>query len=639
MTEQFEPLVTCVVAIYNAEKYLAQGVESLLGQSYKNLEIILVDDHSTDESWELCKQYASKHKNVIAVQTKANSGGPLTGRRLGIARARGEWITFMDGDDYVKRDYIKHLVEATENGTYDIAVTGHSRLHTDGTVVEFKWKDYRQSTEERLKDFYLHFIQGKFNTDPTDTVGQNLIRADVCKRTNLDDLPANIYGEDTVMALSFLANSSGGVNFVNHHDFIWRQVPGSGSNGGFYRRADRDAFYATCDAIFSRSDIKKIVGTDIGKVSIVIPIYNVEKYLRHCLDSVLAQTYSNLEVILVDDKSPDNSGKIADEYAARDARITVIHKPKNEGLNMARATGFQASSGTYVMFVDSDDLIARDCVEFAMRTTIKHKTDFVKFNLSTFKDEQSLPSKLHSTDELNREVVVSGKKELYKTRFDSQVVGLAKSTVWGGLYRSDAVRKINWEDANYRQYEDNFWILQLFENVESGTYTSRVGYFYRYDSTYVGVLSKALTGNDMNGRTVGYLQYVKEYSDKLHQYNKKLKLELDREIEEFETWMWIERLSNLSKHAMLDAENNLEYLPAALDRLIKQYKDKKEVYSKQKLELAELHIAAEELHKENEALHGENRKLRNELRSFMSVKRSARLLLGNAKRKIKSVIK
>src|SRR5690606_14940458 len=123
-----------------------------------------------------------------------------------------------------------------------------------------------------------------YHTDPTDTVGQNLIRAEVAKKTNLDELPNNIYAEDTVMALSFLANSKNGVNFVDHHDFIWRQLSGSGSHGGFYRRADRDAFYDACVKIFSRDDIRSIIDESLGKVSIVVPIYNVEKYIKKAID-------------------------------------------------------------------------------------------------------------------------------------------------------------------------------------------------------------------------------------------------------------------------------------------------------------------------------------------------------------------
>ena len=100
-------------------------------------------------------------------------------------------------------------------------------------------------------------------------------------------------------------------------------------------------------------------------ITVIIPVYKVEKYLARCVDSVLAQTYKNLEVLLVDDGSPDNCGRICDEYAQLDSRVKVIHKP-NGGLSSARNAGLDAMTGEYVMFVDSDDYIALDCVEYLL---------------------------------------------------------------------------------------------------------------------------------------------------------------------------------------------------------------------------------------------------------------------------------
>ena len=94
----------------------------------------------------------------------------------------------------------------------------------------------------------------------------------------------------------------------------------------------------------------------IDLISVIVPVYNVEPYLRKCVDSILAQSYSNLEVILVDDGSPDGCGAICDEYAAKDARVRVIHKP-NGGISDARNAGLDIMTGDYVTFVDSDDWI------------------------------------------------------------------------------------------------------------------------------------------------------------------------------------------------------------------------------------------------------------------------------------------
>jgi len=99
------------------------------------------------------------------------------------------------------------------------------------------------------------------------------------------------------------------------------------------------------------------------KVSIIIPVYNVEKYIRRCINSVLAQTFADFECILVDDYSSDDSGKICDEYAKKDERIKIIHNTQNKGSSLSRKTGLENSSGEYIQFVDSDDWIEPNAIE------------------------------------------------------------------------------------------------------------------------------------------------------------------------------------------------------------------------------------------------------------------------------------
>ena len=97
-------------------------------------------------------------------------------------------------------------------------------------------------------------------------------------------------------------------------------------------------------------------------ISVVVPIYNVEQYLERCIDSILHQTYEHLEIILVDDGSPDNSGAICDSYLSLDQRIKVIHK-RNGGLSDARNAGLEMASGEFIAFIDSDDTIMPEMIE------------------------------------------------------------------------------------------------------------------------------------------------------------------------------------------------------------------------------------------------------------------------------------
>ena len=126
-----------------------------------------------------------------------------------------------------------------------------------------------------------------------------------------------------------------------------------------------------------------------SKVSIIVPVFNSAKWLNKCIDSIIEQTYNNIEIILIDDGSTDNSSEICDEYAEMDSRIRVIHK-KNEGVSIARNTGIDASTGEYIKFVDSDDWIEKDCCETLVNIIEKENVDLVICGLNVFQDNKLL---------------------------------------------------------------------------------------------------------------------------------------------------------------------------------------------------------------------------------------------------------
>ena len=120
-------------------------------------------------------------------------------------------------------------------------------------------------------------------------------------------------------------------------------------------------------------------------ISIIVPIYNVEKYLTECVDSIIKQTYKNLEIILVDDGSTDHSKDICDQYVKIDTRIRVIHKV-NGGLSSARNAGIDIANGNYYMFIDSDDYIKEDMVELLYSVMIENQCDMTICNIIRFYD-------------------------------------------------------------------------------------------------------------------------------------------------------------------------------------------------------------------------------------------------------------
>ena len=166
-------------------------------------------------------------------------------------------------------------------------------------------------------------------------------------------------------------------------------------------------------------------------ISVVIPVYNVEKYLDKCMESVLNQTYSNIEVILVDDGSTDKSGKICDEYQKKDKRVVVYHK-ENGGLSDARNYGINKSHGEYITFIDSDDFVEQNYVEFLYKLIKENQAD-----IAMGKQYVRYPEKIINTGSGNTYNVNAHdcmEKLLYSEDFDV--------SAWAKLYKKELFKSI-----------------------------------------------------------------------------------------------------------------------------------------------------------------------------------------------------
>lgn len=199
-------------------------------------------------------------------------------------------------------------------------------------------------------------------------------------------------------------------------------------------------------------------------ISIIIPVYKVESYLSECLDSVIAQTYTNLQIILVDDGSPDNCGAICDEYAARNERIVVIHKP-NGGLSDARNAGMKLIKGECIYFMDSDDRITSTTIASLMEKMQTYNADIVCGRTCSFTTE--LPSMDIITDP---DTVYDRKNAvLYAVNKDW--------SAWGKLYRREIHEGIEFPYGKI--HEDEAIMFRLLERCQRVVYTSDGVYCYR----------------------------------------------------------------------------------------------------------------------------------------------------------------
>lgn len=204
------------------------------------------------------------------------------------------------------------------------------------------------------------------------------------------------------------------------------------------------------------------------KISVIVPVYNVEKYLQRCVNSLISQTYSNIEIILVDDGSPDGSPAICDEYAQTESRIKVVHK-KNGGLSSARNAGIEIASGDYLTFVDSDDWIARDTIQYSFDKIKEYSADVVQNEFKmVYSQEEAIENPSETVD------VFEGKEILQHYLRQSTIDG--SYSVCRCLFPSAAIKTVRFREGKIN--EDIDFKYRVLSNCKKMVVTNQIKYFY-----------------------------------------------------------------------------------------------------------------------------------------------------------------
>ena len=217
-------------------------------------------------------------------------------------------------------------------------------------------------------------------------------------------------------------------------------------------------------------------------ISVIIPVYNVEKFLMRCYKSIADQTYSKLEIILIDDGSVDNSGKICDEIAENDLRVKVIHK-KNEGLGLARNTGLDMASGDYVVFVDSDDFVKKNYIEIMYKAIKENNADVSSCGIIQYYADGSQYEK----PICDIKKFYSEKEEI--SRFLISMIGSLPEegannkipmSVWHQMYSMKIIKKYKLAFCSEREFisEDIIFQIDYFSKAKSVVLLEETLYFY-----------------------------------------------------------------------------------------------------------------------------------------------------------------
>jgi len=206
---------------------------------------------------------------------------------------------------------------------------------------------------------------------------------------------------------------------------------------------------------------------DLPLISVIIPVFNVDRYLNECLNSVLVQTFNNIEIILVDDGSTDKTGEICDEFAKKDDRIRVLHK-ENTGVASSRNFGVDLATGDYILFVDGDDVADKQMIEVLFDNLIKFDADISICGLQYF--DKKMPESVYKKQEINvMNNIEAIESMFYQRYFDTGPV--AK------LYKSSLVKNNRFPDGKI--FEDLYTVYKFINEANKVVFTPVILYFYR----------------------------------------------------------------------------------------------------------------------------------------------------------------
>ena len=530
-------LISVIVPIYNVENYLRQCLDSILGQTFTNFEVVLVNDGSTDNSGFICQEYARLDSRFKYFEKE--NGGVSDARNSGLDLAQGDYVTFLDADDFLFEDHLEKLYIATTLSDADIMIGGYSRF--DGSNFYF-YKDHFK------RDSLISFTSAQaiqFLDSMLDIQFFNFSTAcgKLFKRTLFKELrfPLGRYAENQFIMWKLYLNAES-IYAFNGDSYVYRSN-NEGLSSGFsvehldYIDALEERIKSTKDLEgidinlsfnMYRYVLQRILGqleehdyideakevreklelaeqgqypflTDEVKenevenggelISIVVPIYNVEKYLRMCLDSIEHQTYSNIEVLLINDGSPDSSGEICQEYVARDSRFHYFEK-ENGGLSDARNYGIERSNGKYLTFVDSDDWLNLTYVEDLYQAAIRNDADTVVSHYTIY-NESDRNYYVHIWDDYYEKTCTG--EELVLELPSLELNGYVYITSWGILFKKELFNNIRFPKG--KVIEDSRTNYKLFFRSNKVAYIHKEIYYHRegIESIGSGVNEKLLT--------------------------------------------------------------------------------------------------------------------------------------------------
>lgn len=553
----YTPKVSVIIPVYNVEQYLRECLDSVINQTLKEIEIICVDDGSTDRSLEILKEYAKKDNRITVMRQENKGSGPA--RNNGIIKAKGEFIAFMDSDDmYPNKNTLEHMyTTAIKNNVLicggslnqlkdELLITDSSKFE-DGYTFEkngiIEYKDYQFDygywrfiyNRQFLKENQLYFPDYLRGQDPpffikTMAMAKKfyaLKEATYVYRVSYKQISWNERkAVDLFKGVADCLTYSKQYKLNKLHSKIVQRL-----NTWTFRTATATMI----DNKKVRQQILKILNTidynilkkenisldldDIYKaiiqakdndiiVSVIVPCYNVVKYLSRCLDSIINQTFKSTEIICVNDGSTDNTLELLKNYAQKDSRIKIINKI-NGGLSSARNEGALESHGFFINFIDSDDWIEETTIEKAI-AKMTGNIDLVCYGAELVNE---------GLDKNNQNIIVGNQYHKIKIIGEktASVDNILNSTytVWNKLFKKAILDKYAIKFAVGRLFEDNDFSIMYMVHCRNIYYLG--DYLYHYVQRPNSIMEKVRAG--LCDKTIDNLYIFDNLYKHLEKYN------------------------------------------------------------------------------------------------------------------------
>ena len=407
-----QELVSIIVPIYNVENYLRQCLDSIQNQTYKKFECIMINDGSTDSSQQIAEEYLVDSRFKLINQSNKGLSGA---RNTGISHIREEstFVAFVDSDDCIYPDFLETLTEHIEDDV-DI-IEGMIEYYSDEIKMDNISHNFEKqiltTQNEKLRKFALNELRVSVfpklyrkNLLTEDFFPKGWIFEDLAVVPELVShsrkwikLPKVIYGyrirPNSITTKEFSEEKLDVFKIFGKYDLFFKdesdvtkllveKIKYLHLNYHDIEFVPEDNQYKSLYKEEKEKILSQIEQYEKGElISIIVPIYNVENYLRHCLDSIQKQTYQNFECLLINDGSPDNSADICREYVSKDSRFRYFEK-ENGGVSSARNLGIEHSKGQYITFIDSDDWVESDYLDVLYKVL---KDEAADISVSTYK--------------------------------------------------------------------------------------------------------------------------------------------------------------------------------------------------------------------------------------------------------------